>query len=63
MKYDAIRTDYLQHLYWKDEIHVFQSEEGYFNGRISGVNKQGKLHIKLEDGDRYFDLKELKFIR
>jgi BirA family biotin operon repressor/biotin-[acetyl-CoA-carboxylase] ligase len=63
LKYEELRVDYLQHLYWRNEIHVFQNEEGYFNGRIVGVNKRGNLHIKLEDGDRFFDLKELKFIR
>lgn len=63
LKLQKIRNDYLKNLYWKDEIHVFQSEEGYFNGKILGVNKNGKLHVKIESGDRFFDLKEIKFIK
>jgi BirA family biotin operon repressor/biotin-[acetyl-CoA-carboxylase] ligase len=63
LKLQKIRKDYFDRLYWKDEIHVFQSEEGYFNGSIEGVSKTGKLHVKLESGDRFFDMKEIKFIR
>ncbi len=63
LQYEKLHQDYLRNLYWRDEIHVFHTEEGYFNGKIAGVNKRGKLHVKVEDGDRYFDLKEVKFIR
>ncbi len=59
----GLKKEYLQHLYWKDEVHVFQSEGTYFNGRILGISEQGKLHMELEDGERYFDLKEVKFIK
>ncbi len=60
---DGIRANYLKNLYWKDEIHVYQSEEGYFNGKIRGVSPGGKLHLEVETGARYFDFKELKFIK
>ncbi len=60
---EEICSKYLKNLYWKDEIHVYQSEEGYFNGKIRGVSPGGKLHIEVETGARYFDFKELKFIK
>ena len=30
----SLRKDYIDNLYWKNEIHVFQSEGTFFNGRI-----------------------------
>ena len=54
---------YLARLYWKDEIHVFQSRGQFFNGRIIGVAPSGKLKIELDEGERYFDFKELVFVR
>lgn len=62
-KIDEIRENYLKNMYWKDEIHVFQSEEGYFNGKITGVGTSGKLHMHVETGTRYYDFKDLKFIK
>jgi len=62
-KIDEIRKNYLKNMFWKDEIHVYQSEEGYFNGKILGVSLSGKLHVEMETGTRYFDFKELKFIK
>ncbi len=62
-KIDEIRKNYLKNMFWKDEIHVYQSEEGYFNGKILGVNQSGKLHVEMETGTRYFNFKELKFIK
>jgi BirA family biotin operon repressor/biotin-[acetyl-CoA-carboxylase] ligase len=59
----GIQSHYLDALYWRDEIHVFQSDEGYFNGRITGIDSRGRLHITVESGERFFDLKEVKFIR
>lgn len=58
-----ISKNYLKNMYWKDEIHVYQSEEGYFNGKIRGVTHGGKLHLEVETGARYFDFKELRFIK
>jgi len=62
-KIDEIRKNYLKNMFWKDEIHVFQSDEGYFNGKILGVSSGGKLHVEMETGLKYFNFKELKFIK
>lgn len=58
-----LKMEYLESLYWKDEIHVFQSEGTYFNGKIIGVDRSGKLLLDMEEGERYFDFKEISFIK
>ena len=62
-KIRSLRETYLANLYWKNEIHVFQSEGTYFNGRIIDVEPSGKLKIELEEEERLFDFKEVKFIK
>ena len=62
-KKSRLRSDYISHLYWKDELHVFLSEGTYFNGKIANVDPSGKLMIDTENGQRYFDLKEVQFIK
>lgn len=56
-------NEYMHHLYWKDEIHVFEDTKGKFNGRIMDVEPSGKLVVELEEGKRAFDFKQIKFIR
>ena len=60
---EALRKKYIANLYWKNEIHVFQSEGTYFNGRILNVEPTGKLRMEIEKGERLFDFKEVKFIK
>lgn len=54
---------YHSRMYWRDEIHVFKDGQGFFNGKILGVNKVGKLHMELENEERLFNFKEIEFIR
>ncbi len=60
---ERLRSAYLSRLYWKDEIHVFQADGVFFNGRIESVEHNGKLRIALEQGHRLFDLKEVVFVK
>jgi len=60
---ERLRSSYLSRLYWKDEIHVFQTDGKFFNGRIESVAKDGKLKIAMEQGYRLFDLKEVVFVK
>ena len=62
-KIKKLRKEYLANLYWKDKIHVFQSDGTFFNGRIIDVEPSGKLKIELEEGEKLFDFKELAFIK
>ncbi len=59
----SLRKEYIANLYWKNEIHVFQSEGSYFSGRILNVEPAGKLRMETENGERLFDFKEVKFIK
>lgn len=60
---ERLKTAYLARLFWKDEIHVFQADGRFFNGRIESVENGGKLRIALEEGHRLFDLKEVVFVK
>lgn len=62
-KINKLRNEYMANLYWKDEIHVFQSEGTFFNGRIIDVETSGKLKMELDEGERLFDFKEVIFIK
>jgi BirA family biotin operon repressor/biotin-[acetyl-CoA-carboxylase] ligase len=62
-KTDLLRREYLSRLYWKNEIHVFQTKESYFNGKILGIEQSGKLIVELEEGVKSFDFKEIAFIK
>lgn len=55
---------YLNHLFRKDEIHIFKTPSGaFFSGRITGVNKMGQLAILTKSQEmRYFSLKEIQFL-
>lgn len=59
----TMKKEYLDNLYWKGEIHVFQSEGTYFNGKIKGIEASGKLIMELDEGERSFDFKEVSFIK
>ena len=59
----SLKNEYLNSLYWKDEIHVFQAKGKYFNGKIIGVESSGKLKVELEEGERSYDFKEIIFVK
>ena len=59
----ALTENYLRKMYWRDEIHVFKDIDGDFNGRITGINKTGKLMVELEEETKSFDFKEIEFIK
>ena len=62
-KQDLLRQQYLQHLYWIGKPHTFLAGD-YFEGIITGINEWGQLGVELQDGSlRYFDFKEIRFIR
>lgn len=62
-KTDAIIKEYLHHLFLKDQWARFKDNRGEFEGKISGVSREGKLEMSLRDGTvRRFDLKEISFL-
>ncbi len=62
-KIDLLRKEYLNSMYWKGTIHVFETNFKKINGRIIGVEKSGKLKVELENGVQLFNFKEIKYIK
>lgn len=61
-KMEEVRSDYLQHLFLRDQWAVFKEKGHEFEGKITGISKEGKLQMKLREGKyRVFDLKEISF--
>jgi len=61
--FDGLSRDYTKRLYRKDEWHVFISERMDFEGMIKGVDKRGRLLVMHRNEiERFYDLKEIKFV-
>lgn len=60
--HDELKMAYEARLFRKDEISVFEREDGtLLNGIIRGVNREGNLCVELEDESlAQFNLKEVK---
>jgi BirA family biotin operon repressor/biotin-[acetyl-CoA-carboxylase] ligase len=62
-KWAEIKSEYLHYLYLKDQKSLFKDARGEFEGSISGISKEGKLEIELENGlVEIFGLKEIVFL-
>lgn len=59
-----LEHDYLNSLYWMNETHEFEDEDGDFTGKITGISEFGQLLILDEDKElRTYNFKEVSFIR
>lgn len=58
----GLRTEYLERLYLKGKMAVFSDESGEFAGMITGISTEGLLIVKRNEGERTYDLKEIRFI-
>ncbi|HRH78731.1 MAG TPA: biotin--[acetyl-CoA-carboxylase] ligase, partial [Cellvibrionaceae bacterium] len=58
-----LSQDYLNKLYWKGAEHEFEAQGENFFGVIQGVDEIGRLRIDTKNGVRYFNFKEVRFIR
>jgi biotin-(acetyl-CoA carboxylase) ligase len=62
LRVDAINT-YQNSLFCKDKIATFKTSSGSFEGRIVGVNEQGKLVVQQNNQvELAYDLKEIQLI-
>ncbi|WP_170110199.1 biotin--[acetyl-CoA-carboxylase] ligase [Flavilitoribacter nigricans] len=60
---DNIRTDYLQHLYRRNERRQFAYPDGrQFYGTITGVDKNGKLKIETGGQVELFAIKDVVYV-
>jgi len=59
-----LEADYLRTLYWMNEEHTFEDEDGEFKGTIVSISEFGQLQVEDEDKDiRTFNFKEVSFIK
>lgn len=58
---DALRNDFLKHLYLKDIPATYTDETGSFTGIIRGVNERGLLLVEKAGIIEEYDLKQIAF--
>lgn len=63
-KTSILKSEYLKRLYRLNENYKYEIGNVIFDGKIIGVNKQGKLQVQLNNSSdvQEFGLKEIKFI-
>ncbi|TAH41331.1 MAG: biotin--[acetyl-CoA-carboxylase] ligase [Bacteroidetes bacterium] len=62
-EYADLDREFTNSLYRKDEWHLFISERVEFEGMIKGVDKRGRMLVMHRNEiERFYDLKEIKFI-
>jgi BirA family transcriptional regulator, biotin operon repressor / biotin---[acetyl-CoA-carboxylase] ligase len=63
--YAKIKSDYLDTLYWKNELHEFTSNGENFSGVIIGIDEAGRLSVQRNDTQevKSFDLKEISYLQ
>jgi len=61
--YHQLIEDYESNLYWNRELHTFSRKGHLFSGTIQGINPIGQLHVETDEGDEFFNFKEIAFIR
>lgn len=60
--YGAISELYFESLYWRDGYHVFRDQDGQFEGKIFGVEDDGRLLLHDREGRvREYAFKEVEF--
>jgi len=58
-----LEADYLKSMYWMNEEHAFEDEDGDFNGKIVGISEFGQLQIEDDENEiRTYNFKEVSFI-
>ena len=62
-KSKMLEKDYLNVLYWMNELHHFSDENGEFEGEIVGITDFGQLRVKVKDEERVYNFKEVSFLK
>lgn len=60
-KIELINKEYIENLYWLNELRNFKTKNNSFQGTIIGVNSIGKLQLEVGNSIKEFDLKEIEF--
>jgi BirA family transcriptional regulator, biotin operon repressor / biotin---[acetyl-CoA-carboxylase] ligase len=61
-KLKVLKEDYIKNLYRFNEHHTFQAGHDQFDGKILGVDEQGRLRVLIHDQERDFGMKEISFV-
>lgn len=59
---DDFESDYLDSMYWRNEMHRFEDENGAFEGEIVGITELGQLRIRVDSVERIYNFKEVSFV-
>lgn len=58
-----VTNTYLDTLYWMNEEHQFEDEQGLFTGTIIGITEYGQLRIVSQGEERIYNFKEVSFVK
>lgn len=61
--FGQLEQDYHHSLYRMGEKHVFKSNNGIFEGTISGVDPSGRLKVYADGTTEYFEVKQIQFLK
>ncbi|WPR73524.1 biotin--[acetyl-CoA-carboxylase] ligase [Algoriphagus sp. NG3] len=62
-KFDEIKSEYIHYLYRRDDWASYLAEGEQFSGKIVGITTEGKLEMKLTNGENVaFGMKEVTFL-
>jgi BirA family transcriptional regulator, biotin operon repressor / biotin---[acetyl-CoA-carboxylase] ligase len=61
-QHSQLTDDYLSNLHWKNELHLFSSNNQEFEGTITGIDQHGRLQVETQSGMKYFDVKEITYL-
>ncbi len=59
---EGLKTDYLNHLWLKNQPSMFEDATGIFEGKILGTDDFGRLIVEKYSEEKLYDLKEIKFL-
>lgn len=61
-KYDLLNMNYFEKMYRYQEKHLFQDEQGVFQGEIIGLDASGRLAVARQHKIQYYGFQEIKFL-
>lgn len=61
-RYSQQKSDYLQTLYRRGEVHPFEAEGQRFQGEIVGIDDEGRLAVKVGSTMKYFEVKQIRYL-
>jgi BirA family biotin operon repressor/biotin-[acetyl-CoA-carboxylase] ligase len=60
---DELHSEYHDKMYLINQPGIFHAENKKFEGKIIGINQDGRLRIKTSDKIREFQFKEVQYVR